>query len=96
VRHFLDERTSRAERDSLLVQLAAAASEEDVPFPGVDAEYRRVREALAALQTHEADMRAVKALLRDGACRWRLTIGYGAFGYLEFLAVAKAFGWILP
>jgi hypothetical protein len=39
---------------------------------------------------------SVKALLRDGACWWRLTIGYGAFGCFVFLAVAKAFGWILP
>jgi hypothetical protein len=91
----LDERTSWAERDGLLAQLAAAALEEDAPLPGADAEYRRAREALTALQAHEARLLAVKALLRGSVCWWWLTIGYGAFGCFVFLAVAKALGWVL-
>ena len=91
----LGERTRRAEREELLVQLAAAALEDDGPLPGADAEYERARAAQAALQRHDAGLRAVKALLRDGV-RWRrLTLGYGAVGRLASLA-AKACGWLLP
>jgi hypothetical protein len=100
----LDERIRRAgaaqalgaERGELLVQLAAAALEDDGPLPGADAEYERAREAQVALQRHDADLRAVKALLQDGLCWRRLTLGYGAVGCLAFLAIAKACGWILP
>jgi glycerol-3-phosphate dehydrogenase len=39
-----------ARRKQLLLQLAAAALEEEAPLPGADFEYRRAREAQAALQ----------------------------------------------
>jgi hypothetical protein len=42
----------KAARHQLVLQLAAAALEEDGPLPGADAEYRRAREALAALERH--------------------------------------------
>jgi hypothetical protein len=42
----------KAARRQLILQLAAAALEEDGPLPGADAEYRRAREALAALARH--------------------------------------------
>ena len=38
-----------AARRQLILQLAAAALEDDGPLPGADAEYRRPREAQAAL-----------------------------------------------
>ena len=38
-----------AARRQLILQLAAAALEDDGPLPGADAEYRRAREAQAAL-----------------------------------------------
>jgi hypothetical protein len=92
----LDQRTGRVERDRLLLQLAAAALEDDGPLPGADAEYGRARQAQAALRRHDADLRAVQVLLRDGV-RWRrLTLGYGAVGCLVVLAVARACGWLLP
>ena len=37
----------------LVLQLAAAALEDDGPLPGADAEYRRAREAQAALERHK-------------------------------------------
>ena len=40
-------------RRQLLLQLAAAALEDDGPLPGADAEYRRAREAQTALDMHE-------------------------------------------
>jgi hypothetical protein len=40
-------------RRQLVLQLAAAAMEDDGPLPGADAEYRRAREAQAALERHE-------------------------------------------
>ena len=43
----------KAARRHLVLQLAAAALEEDGPLPGADAEYRRAREAQAALDRHE-------------------------------------------
>ena len=61
----LDEQLHRAEavggfsqalkvaRRQLVLQLAAAALEDDGPLPGADAEYRRAREAQAALERHE-------------------------------------------
>jgi hypothetical protein len=42
----------RAARRQLVLQLAAAALEDDGPLPGADAEYRRAREAQAALDLH--------------------------------------------
>jgi hypothetical protein len=48
-----------AERRHLVLQLAIAALEDDGPLPGADAEYRRAREAQAALDRHE---RGVDAL----------------------------------
>jgi hypothetical protein len=41
-----------AERKQLLLQLAAAALEDDAPLPGADAEYRQARETQAAFQAH--------------------------------------------
>jgi hypothetical protein len=41
------------QRRKLILQLAAAALEEDAPLPGADAEYERAREALAALREEE-------------------------------------------
>jgi hypothetical protein len=91
----LDERTRRAEREGLLAQLAAAALEDDAPLPGADAEYERARAAQAALRRHDAGLRAVQALVRDGV-RWRrLALGYGAAACLASLAVARACGWLL-
>jgi hypothetical protein len=43
----------KAARRQLVLQLAAAALEDDGPLPGADAEYRRAREAQAALDRHE-------------------------------------------
>jgi hypothetical protein len=40
-----------AARRQLVLKLAAAALEDDGPLPGADAEYRRAREAQAALET---------------------------------------------
>jgi hypothetical protein len=66
----LDERLRRAEavggstqalkatRRQLVLQLAAAALEDDGPLPGADAEYRRVRETQAALERHEKSVDA--------------------------------------
>jgi len=42
----------RADRKKLVLQLAAAALEEEVPLPGANAEYQKAREAQAALQAH--------------------------------------------
>ncbi len=41
----------RRKRDWLLVHLARLALEDDAPLPGADEEYRRAREAEAALVT---------------------------------------------
>ena len=43
----------KAARRQLVVQLAAAALEDDGPLPSADAEYRRAREAQEALDRHE-------------------------------------------
>ena len=43
----------RAARRQLVLQLAAAALEDDGPLPGADAEYRRAREAHGALERYE-------------------------------------------
>jgi hypothetical protein len=43
----------RAARRQLVLQLATAALEDDGPLPGADAEYRRAREAQAALDTQK-------------------------------------------
>jgi hypothetical protein len=43
----------KATRRQLVLQLAAAALEDDGPLPGADAEYRRAREAQAALEYYE-------------------------------------------
>ena len=48
----------KAARSQLVLQLAAAALEDDAPLPGADAEYDRAREAQAALQWHEMEMDA--------------------------------------
>jgi len=37
----------------LVLQLAAAALEDDGPLPGADAEYRKARDAQAALERYE-------------------------------------------
>ena len=42
-------RALRADRKKLVLQLAAAALEEEAPLPGADAEYQKAREAQAAL-----------------------------------------------
>jgi hypothetical protein len=43
----------KAARFQLVLKLAAAALEDDGPLPGADAEYRRAREAQAALENCE-------------------------------------------
>jgi hypothetical protein len=43
----------KAASRQLVLQLAAAALEDDGPLPGADAEYHRAREAQAALERHE-------------------------------------------
>ena len=43
----------KAARRQLVLQLAAAALEDEGPLPGADAEYRRAREAKSALDRHE-------------------------------------------
>ena len=43
----------RAARRQLVLQLATAALEDDGPLPGADVEYRRAREAQAALERHQ-------------------------------------------
>lgn len=42
----------------LVLQLAAAALEDDGPLPGADAEYHRAREAQAAMERHEKEVDA--------------------------------------
>jgi hypothetical protein len=42
----------KAARHQLVLQLAAAALEDDGPLPGAEAEYRRAKEAQAALNTY--------------------------------------------
>jgi hypothetical protein len=46
-----------AARRQLILELAAAALEDDAPLPGADAEYSRAREAQAALERHEEEFR---------------------------------------
>jgi transcription elongation GreA/GreB family factor len=46
-------RALKAARRQLVLQLAAAALEDDGPLPGADAEYHEAREAQAALDRHE-------------------------------------------
>jgi hypothetical protein len=48
----------KAVRRQLVLQLAAAALEDDGPLPGADAEYHRAREAQAALERHEKEVDA--------------------------------------
>jgi hypothetical protein len=48
----------KATRRQLVLQLAAAALEDDGPLPGADAEYHRAREAQAALARHEKEVDA--------------------------------------
>ena len=48
----------KAARRQVVLQLAAAALEDDGPLPGADAEYRRAREAQAALDRHEKGVEA--------------------------------------
>jgi hypothetical protein len=43
----------KAARHQLVLQLAAAALEDDGPLPGADAEYSRAREAQMAMETYE-------------------------------------------
>ena len=43
----------RATRRKLVLQLAAAALEDDGPLPGADAKYYRARQAQAALERYE-------------------------------------------
>ena len=43
----------KAARRQLVLQLAAAALEDDGPLPGADAEYHRAKEAQAALERYE-------------------------------------------
>lgn len=45
-----------AVRRQLLLQLAAAALEDDGPLPGADAEYSRARKAQKKLKRHEKDV----------------------------------------
>ena len=45
--------TLKAERRRLILHLAAAAMEGDGLLPGADEEYRRAKEARAALEMHE-------------------------------------------
>jgi hypothetical protein len=45
----------KAARRQLVLQLAAAALEDDGPLPGADAEYRRVKDAQAALDRYEKE-----------------------------------------
>jgi hypothetical protein len=73
----LDERLHRAEavgaftqplktaRRQLVLQLAAAALEDDGPLPGADAEYHRARETQAALERHEKELAARRTASRD-------------------------------
>ena len=53
----------KAARRQLVLHLAAAALEDDGPLPGADAEYRRAREAQAALERHgDVDARRTACL----------------------------------
>lgn len=45
-------RALKADRKKLVLQLAAAALEEEAPLPDADAEYQKAREAQAALHAH--------------------------------------------
>jgi len=45
-------RALRADRKKLVLQLAAAAMEEEAPLPGAAVEYQKAREVQAALQAH--------------------------------------------
>jgi hypothetical protein len=55
----------RAARRQLVLQLAAAALEDDGPLPGADAEYHRARETQAALERHEKELDARLTASRD-------------------------------
>ena len=52
----------KATRYLLVLQLAAAALEDDGPLPGADAEYLRARKAQAALERYEKSTK--------GECQW--------------------------
>jgi hypothetical protein len=67
----------RATRRQLVLQLAAAALEDDGPLPGADAEYRRAREAQAALERHETDVNArhMAGLVASPAKQFRRSFG---------------------
>lgn len=54
----------KAARRQLILQLAAAALEDDGPLPGADAEYRRARETQAALDMHEKGVDARRTARR--------------------------------
>jgi hypothetical protein len=55
----------KAARLQLVLQLAAAALEDDGPLPGADAEYRRASEAQAALDRHEKGVDAWRTALLE-------------------------------
>ncbi len=85
-----------AERVKLLIRLATSALAEEAPLPGADAEYRRARDARAALRKHDAELAAAKALLipRDEVGWCRVAVGCAALGFLLFLAAF--FVWVRP
>jgi len=58
-------RTLTAQRQKLILQLAAAALAEEAPLPGADAEYARAREALAALARHDTRMSAAQVKVQE-------------------------------
>jgi len=55
----------KATRRQLVLELAAAALEDDGPLPGADAEYRRTRDSQAALERHEKGVDAWRTVSQE-------------------------------
>lgn len=55
----------KAARLQLVLQLAAAALEDDGPLPGADAEYRRAREAQAAMDRYDKGVDARRTACQE-------------------------------
>lgn len=55
----------KVQQKKLILQLADAALAEEGPLPGADAEYRRAREAQAALDRHEKGVDARRTACPD-------------------------------
>ena len=85
-----------AERENLVVQLAAAALAEDGPLPGAEDEYARARAAHSAMQAYREQTAALKESLAcpdEHGWRWRAA-GYAVLGGSLLLGSLAASGWL--